>query len=260
MRDYAFGDSGLAARRLSLVAETFAESSRAFLLESVKARPQLAADLGCGPGYTTKLLADTLDPNHTVGLDNSESFLAQARTTATEKVSFRLHDITSVPFPNGPFDLIYGRLVLTHLPEPEKVILTWGTQLRPMGLLLMEEVERIDTDVPALVTYLDIQQGMLAHQNNELYIGPRLEAITGSDKLQRRVSRINALQVPACRAAEMFHMNLGVWRHNDFVRAKYDAATLDCLEQALLALAQDENDSSPVEWQLRQMVMERPAR
>ncbi len=257
---YTFGDSGLAARRLSLVAETFAESSRAFMRESVQARPKLAADLGCGPGYTTRLLAETLDPEHAVGLDNSESFLAQARTIATEKVSFQLHDITSAPFPNGPFDLIYGRLVLTHLPEPEKVILMWGTQLRPKGLLLIEEVERIGTDVPALVTYLDIQQAMLTHQHNELYIGSRLDAIAGSDKLQRRVSRIGSLQVPARKAGEMFHMNLGVWRHNDFVRAKYDAATLDCLEQDLLALAQDENDSPPVEWQLRQMVMERPAR
>ncbi len=257
MRGYAFGDSGLAARRLSLVAETFAESSRAFMRESVKARPKLAVDLGCGPGYTTHLLADTLDPNHTVGLDNSESFLAQARTTATEKVSFQLHDITSVPFPNGPFDLIYGRLVLTHLPEPEKVISTWGTQLRPRGLLLIEEVECIGTDVPALVTYLDIQQAMLTHQGNELYIGPRLDAITGSDKLQRRVSTIGTLQVPARRAAEMFHMNLGVWRHNDFARRNYEPATLDALEQALFALAEDDTDAPPVEWQLRQIVMER---
>ena len=257
---YTFGDSGLAARRLSLVAETFAESSRAFLLESVKARPQLAADLGCGPGYTTRLLAETLDPEHAVGLDNSESFLAQARTIATEKVSFQLHDITSAPFPNGPFDLIYGRLVLTHLPEPEKVILMWGTQLHPRGLLLIEEVERIDTDIPALVTYLDIQQAMLAHQHNELYIGPRLDAITGSDKLQRRVSRIGTLQVPARRAAEMFHMNLGVWRHNDFVRAKYDSATLDSLLHDLDAIAQGHTDARPVNWQLRQIVMERPAR
>ena len=33
---YAFGDSGLAARRLSLLAETFAESSDVFMRESVK--------------------------------------------------------------------------------------------------------------------------------------------------------------------------------------------------------------------------------
>ncbi len=254
---YAFGDSDLAAQRLSLVAETFAESSRAFMRESVTTRPQLAADLGCGPGYTTHLLADTLDPIRTVGLDNSESFLAQAQTTADENVSFQLHDITSGPFPKGPFDLIYGRLVLTHLPDPEKVISIWGTQLRPGGLLLIEEVERIDTTIPALVTYLDIQQAMLKHQDNELYIGPRLDAMTASHNLHRRSSNVQTLQVPADRAAAMFHMNLDVWRHNDFVRLNYEPATLDALEQALHALSQDHTNAPPVEWQLRQIVVER---
>lgn len=259
MTGYAFGDSGLAARRLSLVAETFAESSRAFMRESVQTRPQLAADLGCGPGYTTHLLADTLDPQHTVGLDNSENFLAQARSTASKKVSFRLHDITTGPFPKGPFELIYGRLVLTHLPDPEAAITLWTDQLHAQGLLLIEEVERIDTTIPALVTYLDIQQAMLTHQGNDLYIGPRIDAITASDKLQRRTSDVRALRVPAHSAAEMFHMNLGVWRHNDFVRANYNTATLDELEQTLQGIAQGHKDFAPVKWQLRQIVIERVA-
>ena len=96
---YAFGDSGLAARRLSLLAETFAETSAAFMRESVQTRPQLAADLGCGPGYTTRLVADTLDPVRTVGLDNSENFLADVRTSASANVSFHLHDLTEAPSP-----------------------------------------------------------------------------------------------------------------------------------------------------------------
>ena len=259
MTGYAFGDSSLAARRLSLVAKTFAESSRAFMRESVQTRPQLAADLGCGPGYTTHLLADTLDPQHTVGLDNSENFLAQARSTAPEKMSFHLHDITTGPFPKGPFELIYGRLVLTHLLDPEAAITLWTDQLHAQGLLLIEEVERIDTTIPALVTYLDIQQAMLTHQGNDLYIGPRIDAITASDKLQRRTSNIRVLRVPARRAAAMFHMNLGVWRHNDFVREHYTPATMDALEHDLYTLSQDHNDTPPVKWYLRQIVMERSA-
>ena len=254
---YAFGDSGLAARRLSLLAETFAETSVAFMRESVKTRPQLAADLGCGPGYTTHLLADTLDPVRTVGLDNSENFLADVRTTTSDKVSFHLHDITKAPFPEAPFDLIFSRLVLTHLQDPMAAIALWTDQLRPRGLLLIEEVERIDTDIPALVTYLDIQQAMLTHQNNRLYIGPHLDAVTASDKLQRRSSNVRTLQVPADRAAAMFHMNLGVWRHNGFVGERYDPATLDALEQDLHAIAKGHNDIPPVEWRLRQIVMER---
>ena len=50
---YAFGDTDLAARRLALLAETFAESSRAFMREAAGGRLRMAADLGCGPGYST---------------------------------------------------------------------------------------------------------------------------------------------------------------------------------------------------------------
>ena len=256
---YAFGDTGLAARRLSLLAETFAETSAAFMRESVKTRPKLAADLGCGPGYTTHLVADTLDPVRTVGLDNSENFLADVLATASTNVSFHLHDITEAPFPEAPFDLIFSRLVLTHLSDPKAAITLWTDHLRPGGLLLIEEVERIDTDIPALVTYLDIQQAMLTQQGNELYIGPRLDAITASNELHRRTSDVITLQVPADRAAAMFHMNLGVWRHNDFVRQTYVPASLDALEQDLQTIAQGQKDSPPVEWQLRQIVVERRA-
>ena len=257
MAHYAFGDSGPAARRLSLVAETFAESSQDFMREAVDSRPQLAADLGCGPGHTTHLLADTLNPERTVGIDNSENFIAHARSTASGNVYFHLHDITTAPFPEAPFELIFSRLVLTHLQDPMAAIALWTDQLRPQGLLLIEEVERIDTDIAALVTYLDIQRAMLTHQNNELYIGPRLDNITASVKLHRRSSDVRALRVPAERAAAMFHMNLGVWRHNDFVQQTYSPATLDSLEQDLHAMTQVHRNTSTVEWHLRQIVIER---
>ena len=257
MTGYTFGDSDLAARRLSLVAETFADTSAAFMRESVTTRPQLAADLGCGPGYTTHLLADTLDPIRTVGLDNSENFLSHVPTNASDSVSFHLHDITTAPFPEAPFDLIFSRLVLTHLRDPETAITLWIDQLRPGGILLIEEVERIYTKVPAFVTYLDIQQAMLAQQSNKLYIGPRLDAMTASGKLHRRSSNVRTLQVPAARAAAMFHMNLGVWRHNDFVLQTYAPTTLDTLDQDLHAIAQGRTNSPHVEWRLRQIVIER---
>ena len=138
---YAFGDTDLAAQRLALLAETFAESSRAFMREAARAGLRMAGDMGCGPGYSTHLLANALAPDHTVGLDNSESFLALARPTATSSVSFRFHDITTGPFPSGPYDLLSCRFGLTHLRSPGTVVELWGDQLDVNGLLLMEEVE-----------------------------------------------------------------------------------------------------------------------
>ena len=254
---YAFGDTDLAARRLALLAGTFADSSRAFMREAAPDRPSKAADLGCGPGYSTHLLARTLEPGHTVGLDNSESFLDLARPTATDRVSFCLHDITTGPFPSGPYDLIFGRFELTHLQRPEAVVELWGSQLAPGGRLLMEEVEYVGTTHPVFTSYLDIQQAMLTEQGNSLYIGPVLDAIPGTGSLERRSSSAQAIPIPAGRAAEMFRMNIGVWRHNEFVRRHYAQPDLDDLESAIGAIASGRADASPVEWGLRRIVMER---
>lgn len=254
---YAFGDTDLAARRLALLAETFAESSRAFMGEAARTGLRLAADLGCGPGYSTHLLADVLAPTHTVGLDNSESFLELARATASETVSFRLHDITTGPFPSGPCDLLFSRFELTHLRRPEAVIELWGSQLDVGGRLLMEEVEYIETTHPVFTSYLEIAQAMLTEQGNSLYVGPVLDAIPAPASLKRCSSNVQTVPIPADRAAAMFRMNLGVWRHNDFVRRTFAPSDLDDLESNLAAIASGQPASSPVEWGLRRIVMER---
>ena len=192
---YAFGDTTLAAKRLVLLGETFSESTRAFMRESVDTPLEMAADLGCGPGYTTHLLADTLSPSHTVGLDNSESFVGLAQSTASDTVSFRLHDITSGPFPSAPYDLLFSRFVLTHMRNPKAIVELWGTQLNAQGLLLIEEVECIDTANPVFNTYIDIQRAMLAEQSNMLYIGPKLDEIADWVSLKRRSSEVRMVAV-----------------------------------------------------------------
>ena len=259
MTGYAFGDTGLAARRLARLASIFEESSAAFMRRSVDFRPRLAVDLGCGPGYSTSLVANTLKPERTVGLDNSESFLAHARAAACEGVSFQLHDITTTPFPTGLCDVMFSRFELTHLRDPEAVVQLWGEQLRTGGRLLIEEVEYIDTADATLNSYLDMQQAMLKQQGNALYIGPLLDATVDSTTVKRRASEVQALGVPANQAAAMFLMNFGVWRHNGFVQRTYGAAALDDLEGHLRAVAEGRIENAPVEWGLRQIVMERVA-
>ena len=80
---YAFGDSKLAARRLGLVAEVFAPTTRAFLAE-VDFRPRLALDLGSGLGHTTRLIADVLKPTKAVGIEASAAFLSAAQSTTQD--------------------------------------------------------------------------------------------------------------------------------------------------------------------------------
>ena len=254
---YAFGDTTLAARRLALLGETFSESTRVFMRESVDTPLEMAADLGCGPGHTTHLLAEALSPSHTVGLDNSESFVGLAQSTASDTVSFLLHDITTGPFPSAPYDLLFSRFILTHMRNPKAIVELWGTQLNAQGLLLIEEVEYIDTANPVFNTYIDIQRAMLAEQSNLLYIGPKLDEIADWVSLKRRSSEVRMVAVAANKAAAMFHMNWSVLRHNDFVQHSHERAELEELETSLAAIASDRVDARPIEWGLRHIVIER---
>jgi SAM-dependent methyltransferase len=196
---HLFGDTEIAAARLDVVAEVFADTSRAFLRESVPPEPGLAVDLGCGPGHTTRLLAQTVRPRRTVGLELSEAFVARARRDAPDGVEFVRHDVTSVPFPTGSADLIYGRFLLSHFREPSTLVAAWGTQLASGGLLLTDEVEWIRTEHRAFSTYLEILDGLVRSRGAVLNAGPIVEAIADSDGLRRRSSRLSRSRRPSSR-------------------------------------------------------------
>lgn len=90
-------------------------------------------------------------------------------------------------------------MLLTHLRDPISVLERWETQLRPKGLLLVEEVEWIQTEHPLLHRYLEIQAALLRQQANELYIGLRLQQYQVNDQLKRRLSRVYHLPVSTAR-------------------------------------------------------------
>lgn len=209
---YTFGDTEEAALRLGLVANVFDPASRRFLGDDVgKVRPRLALDLGCGPGYSTRLVAEVTGARRTVGLDTSHAFLARARADAPTGTEFVHHDAVDVPFPTGPADLVYCRLLLAHLRNPAVIVGRWTTKLRPGGLLALDEVEFIETGQPTLQRYEEIVVALVASRGGSMYAGPIIDEITGGDGWRRRISRRRVYPVPLAKAAEMYAMNLRTW-------------------------------------------------
>ena len=253
---YLFGDTDLAARRLGVLAAAFAPSSAEFVARSADRPVELAADLGCGPGHTTHMLADLLDCRRVVGLDSSERFIALAGATAAGRVSFVCHDVTDLPFPIGQSDLLYCRFLLTHLPRPREILARWAEQLRPGGLLLVEEVDSIHTSNAVLAEYVDIVAAILADAGRELYLGPAL-ADAELPLAKRRLSRAVPAVVAANCAATMFSMNMQSWRANRFIQATYSHRQLEQLAGGLRDLSTPGEGGRAVEWQLRQIVYER---
>jgi SAM-dependent methyltransferase len=265
---YAFGDSDLAAERLARVAEVFEPTSERFLAGAVGGQVGLAVDLGCGPGHTTRLLARTLRPARTVGLDASARFVEAATAAggapgphgdhpAADGTSpeFLRHDVTAVPFPVGPAGLIYTRLLLSHLEDPATALADWATQLEPGGLLLLDEVEWIRTDEPALATYLEVAGELLERRGHRLCPGPALDALPDPPGLRCRTSAVATFSPGVNRAAAMFGLNLQVWGEDPFVRERHPGLT-ERLGADLAALTAAP-DRDGITWGMRQIAYRR---
>jgi trans-aconitate 2-methyltransferase len=234
----------------------FATATRDFLGAHVDHRPRLAVDLGCGPGHSTRLLAEVTAAERVVGLDASESFLDEARrSVGNDRISFARHDATVVPFPTPPPDLVFARLLLAHLPEPAAVAASWAAQLAPGGRLLLDEVEWIETRHPALAFYEEVVVGLVGSRGALMYAGPAIAGLEG-EGWRRRSSQVRVVPVRTADAAAMYAMNLGTWRHDPFVDSTYDPEPIEGLARDLEALARS-TATGEITWGLRQVALER---
>jgi SAM-dependent methyltransferase len=256
---YVFGDSDLAARRLDLVAETFEAPTRKLLGHPAIQGLTIdrVGDLGCAHGRSTALVAEMLAARRTVGLELSDAYLALARRRASRGIVFHRHDVRTTPLPEAPYDLLFCRLLLSHLADPHSVIARWADELRPGGLLVLEEVEWIHTDGDVFARYLSIVEAMLASEGQSLYIGGALAAAPDPASLERCVSKLVEFPVFAARAAALFSLNAEVWRDHPFVMKNVGEGAMTELERALVRLRDAAEPGPSIVWGLRQLIFRR---
>ena len=96
-----------------------------------------AADLGCGRGAATILLAESVgESGSVVGLDVSDGMLAHAREEVDRLglgVDLKVGDASEPPLPAETFDVVASSLVLFFLPEPAAALQRWVQLLAPGG-------------------------------------------------------------------------------------------------------------------------------
>ncbi|HEX6488509.1 MAG TPA: class I SAM-dependent methyltransferase [Candidatus Dormibacteraeota bacterium] len=247
---YAFRDTAPAASRLTLLNILWEPSSAPFIGSYAPVRAELAYDLGCGPGWTTRLLTDLAAPKRVVGLDESESFVELARQLHPVP-EFSVHDVTRAGFPAGPADLMFCRMLLTHLEQPVAALETWAGELRHGGVLLVDEVEAITTDEPVFARYLELAAGLIGKRGGRLYVGAELEAARPARL--RRLGSEGAYLAPDPRSiALLFRMNLRVWR--DSPDAGASQGELDDVAAGLRRINSD--GGGAITWTMRQIAYE----
>ena len=113
-------------------------------------------DVGCGGGRTIHTLAATATEGKVYGIDHSDESVAVSRRTNREwisegRVDIRSGSVSSLPFPDGTFDLITAIETLYYWPDPAAAMRDLLRVLKPGGrLVVIAEVYRKEGSLPRL--------------------------------------------------------------------------------------------------------------
>lgn len=113
---------------------------RRLLADLLPPSPARVADLGCGTGSVSVLLAE--DDHRVTAVDQSPAMLDRAAAKAAAAgVAVELHrgDAAAPPLPGGGFDVVLSRHVVWALPDPGAALARWASLLAPGGRLVLVE-------------------------------------------------------------------------------------------------------------------------
>jgi ubiquinone/menaquinone biosynthesis C-methylase UbiE len=154
-------------------------------------------DVGCGPGEVMRLLAEQVGSSGLVtGVDSDGQLgreglaVLQATLPGPERFAFVETDVEAADidaaqtFPGHPFDLVYARLLLSHLRDPVAMLGKLAAWTRPGGLLLVQDYDVRTADIwPPLATWGEFERvvfGVYENTGRDLRFGHKLPVHFGS--------------------------------------------------------------------------------
>ncbi len=249
---YTFGDTITASDRLKRIADFFNPLSGDFISRNTGRKAETAIDLGCGPGFTTAMLAGVTGAKRVTGIDLSDNFLAYARTHHPG-LHFIRHNVTLMPLPVKA-DMIYFRFLLSHLKSVRHLVENWLTSLHPGGCLIIDELEDIYTETQVFIDYLAINNGLINSQGANLFVGKTL-----SKELQGLEIRCNhsaLIPVEDRLAASWFYPNtVSVWQNEEYVASRINDTARIKIADELADLGRGTSGTSSITWRMRRMII-----
>ncbi len=168
--------------RLRKQATQAAPLERQILLRHGLKEGMSVLDLGCGPGFTSRLIAEISKTGNVLGVDLNNDLLTVAKKELEKNPLSNLqfapanvYDLSSL---EQKFDFIYSRFVFQHLEHPDKALEQILSVLNPGGIFLVLDVDdALVTLYPNHPTYdkiFSLQQNYQKEQGGDRFVGRKL--------------------------------------------------------------------------------------
>jgi SAM-dependent methyltransferase len=147
---YVLATGSAAANRLRILHNVYGPGALRVLSRAGIQKGMRVADIGCGVGMVTRMLAELVGPTgEVVGVDFSGAQIEQARAlfpSDVTNVSFVEASATNTDLQAESFDLVYSRFLLIHLTEPELALREMYRILKPTGIFVCEDGDLTSAD------------------------------------------------------------------------------------------------------------------
>lgn len=144
---YTLGQSPAESLRLAGQADAWATATHRILERAQLRTGMHVLDVGSGTGAVMRLMADIVGATGRVtGIDRNSTLgtasLERLRSDGPNVFSFIEADVTKVEAVEGsPFDLVFARLLLTHLADPVMVLKRFWRWVKPGGSLVIMDYD-----------------------------------------------------------------------------------------------------------------------
>lgn len=137
--------------------------------------PLKIADIGCGTGASTRVLAQSLPNAHVTAVDLMPEFIEVLATHAEQngwrsRIQPRVASMDDLPFETQEFDVIWSEGAIYNLGF-ERGITDWRRFLKPDGVLVVSEITWTTGDRPSeLQNYWETEYPEIATAASKLQI------------------------------------------------------------------------------------------
>jgi 2-polyprenyl-3-methyl-5-hydroxy-6-metoxy-1,4-benzoquinol methylase len=183
---YILATGGKDVKRLRLLHEVYGPGTEALFRRVGLRDGQRVVEVGCGSGNIACWVARQIAPNGSVmAIDIAPDQIDQARRQALSQglrnIEFQVADAYSPRLPEGSFDLVYCRLVLTHLTRPAAALAAMRSLARPGGLVLCEEIDigcwRCDPPADAMTRFFALNAALGERRGENFCLGASLHRL-----------------------------------------------------------------------------------